>query len=226
MRLLALLVFARLSCVADAQYQLAYQVKASPLIAMASAAAGIEKLESAGETVYVKGARIAVHGKKSTLVMDYAKDVVYVVDHMDKTFEKHTQASFQQQVAAEMPSLATSTLRKFFPAEGASLTPTEVKVEQAARGGSMAALEAFHNAHGLGYLLPGANALLPLAPGLAVQVRQLQYEGVPTRLRFRIGQDGKFVDAFVEVRGYEETTVAEGVFLPPPGYTQVEIAVK
>jgi hypothetical protein len=209
---------------ADARYLLVFEVKASPLIQMASAAAGVEKLESAGEEVFLKGPRVVIAGKKSSLSIDAARDVIYIIDHTDKTFEKHTHASFKRRLNEDLPPLAASTLRRFFPLEGKPLTPHEVTVEKSAAAGSLRSLEAFHNTHGLEYLIPGASAVLALTPSLELQVKQLAYEGVPTRMRFQVGAEGKFVNAFVEIQKYAEGPVDDAVFLPPAGYTEAATA--
>ncbi|WP_031500871.1 hypothetical protein [Bryobacter aggregatus] len=202
---------------ADARYQLAYQVKANLLVQLGARVAGLSKLNSSGETVLLKGAKILVKGDTSTLIVDYATSNVVILDHTDKTFERVKIEEMRQRIAADFPTALVDGLKKLFGGDGSSST----SVERVGDGSAMPSLARFRAKYGLGYLLPAMETLTPLAPGIEKGLQSIRGQNnLPLSLRISMG--AKVMDATVQIQDYQESAVQEHEFAVPPGYQEIK----
>ncbi len=202
----------------DARYKIAYKVKANLLIQLAARVAGMSRLNSEGEEVLLKGSRILVRGEKTTLMVDYGTGSMMVIDHSDKTFERLKIEDMKQRVAKDFPPALIDGLKNIFSSGGG--VTTIVKVEESGDEAAMPSLLRFRKAHGLAYLMPGMESIVPLAPSVDQGIKAASDGGrLPSALRVTIG---KSLDALVEIREYREAKVDEKEFLPPAGYQEVK----
>ena len=203
----------------DARYKLAYKVKANLLIQLAARVAGLSKLNSDGQEVLLKGSRILVRGETTTMIVDYGTGRMIVIDHSDKTYERLRIEDMKQRIAKDFPPALIDGLKSFFSG-GAGGISTVVKAEEFGEQEEMPSLARFRIAYGLGYLMPGMESIVPLAPSVDEGIKAVRKQGrLPIALRVQIG---KSLDAVVEIREYREGMVAEKEFLPPTGYEEVK----
>ena len=123
--------------------------------------------------------------------------------------------------AGAMPELkAVAPGKSPVKTEALPLPPAVVKAEEFGEQEEMPSLARFRIAHGLGYLMPGMESIVPLAPSVDEGIKAVRKQGrLPIALRVQIG---KSLDAVVEIREYREGVVAEKEFLPPTGYEEVK----
>ena len=221
-RLMILGLFAAMSSWADARYKLAYRVKANTLIQLVAGFAGLNKLDSEGEEVLLKGSRVMVKGEKSSIILDYATGKMILIDHTDKTFEKLRIEDMKQRISGDIPGPMIEGLKRMFPGGGSGIA-TEVKVERVGGIAVMKSAEQFRSRHGLSYLLPAMESIVALTPAVQKGLEEIRSRGeLVEALRVQIGVGGKVVDAFVEIRDYREASVAEGELQAPAGYVEVK----
>lgn len=207
---------------ADARYELAYQVKTNPLLGMVAALAGLDRLNSEGEQVLLKGNRVMVRGKKTSVVVNYGNGMLLLIDHQDKTWERLRIEDMSKRLAEDIPEGLIHGLKRLFPGSGGGVA-IEVIPERIGVVGESRSVLAFQKAHGLGYLLPAMESLLGLVPSLGSEVKKLEGRGEFVQaLRMRVGVGGKLVDGFVEMKNYRESPVEESELRPPDGYTEVK----
>lgn len=213
---------ASLPLLADARYELAYDAKTNPLLGLVASLAGLSKLSSPGEEVLLKGSRVMVKGQKQTIVVNYGTGRMLLIDHTDRTWEDLPIEEMRQRVAADIPEALQSGLRRLFPA-GNGGTATRVNVERSSDPVTRPSLERFRQRHGLGYLFPGMESILSLTPAVAGEIASVREAGVLVEaIRIQVGENGKLVNAFVEIRNYRESPVEEEEMRPPANYAQIK----
>lgn len=221
-RLLLLLLLTTTTSWGDARYKLAYHVKTNTLIQMVANLAGLNKMNSEGEEVLLKGSRVMVKGEKTSLILDYASGRMILIDHTDKTFENLRIEDMKQRIAGDLPGPMIDGLKRMFPGGGTGMA-TEVKVERLGEVSAMKSAEQFRARHGLSYLLPAMESIVALTPALQKALETLRTKGeLVEAMRIQIGTGGKVVDAFVEIRDYRESNVEEQELRPPSGYVEVK----
>jgi hypothetical protein len=205
----------------DARYKLAYRVKANVLIQLVAGLAGLNKLNSEGEEVILKGSQLKVRGEKTSMILDYATGKMVLIDHVEKTFERLRIEDMQKRIAADIPGPMVDGLKRLFHSDGGSIA-NDVKIERTGIKSDLKTLETFRAKHGLSYLLPAMESIVTLTPTLAKSINEVRKSGeLAEALRIQIGANGKIVDALVEIRDYRETAVEDKEFLPPADYLEV-----
>ncbi len=213
---------ASLPLLADARYELAYDAKTNPLLGLVASLAGLSKLASPGEAVLLKGNRVMVKGQKQTIVVNYGTGRMLLIDHTDRTWEDLPIEEMRQRVAADIPEVLQRGLRRLFP-EGNGGTATTAIVERSSDPEARPSLERFRQRHGLGYLFPGMESIISLTPAVASEIAKLRQAGVLVEaIRILVGENGKLVNAFVEIRNYRESPVEEEEMRPPANYAQIK----
>ncbi len=206
----------------DARYELAYRVKTNPILGMVAALAGLDRMSSEGEEVLLKGSRVMVRGKKTSVVVNYGNGMMLLIDHEDKTWERLRIEDMSKRMAEDIPEGLIQGLKRLFPGGGGGVA-IEVKPERVGMREEQRSVKTFRSKHGLGYLLPAMGSLLGLVPSLGEEVKKLEESGVDVEaLRIRVGAGGKLVDGFVEMVKYRESPVEESEMRPPEGYAEVK----
>lgn len=217
-----LLLFAAPALFADAHYKLAYTVKANSLIQMVAGLAGISRMSSEGDEVFLKGSRLLVKGEKSTILLNYASGQMMLVDHTDKTFERLRIEDMRQRMQGDIPTPLIEGLKRMFPGGGSGVV-VGVKPERVENPVGRPSLESFRKKFGLGYLLPAMESLASLMPAVEKELATVKNGGeLVDALRVQIGTGGKVIDGLVEIRDYREAPVDDAIFNPPAGYTEVK----
>ncbi len=207
---------------ADARYELAYRVKTNPILGMVASLAGLDRMNSQGEEVLLKGSRVMVRGKKTSVVVNYGSGLMLLIDHQDKTWEQLRIEDMSKRLAADIPDGLIQGLKRLFPGGGGGV-PIAVLAERVGLKPEQRSVRAFRKQYGLGYLLPAMGSLLGLVPSLEAEVRKLEQRDTELEaLRIRVGLGGALVDGFVEMLNYRESPVEESEMRPPEGYAEVK----
>lgn len=208
---------------AGARYKLAYRVTANDLIKMVAKAADLTKWESKGEEVLVEGSKLKVWGEKSGFILDHATNVLILLDHETKSYERTTPAVLKQRIADDFPPGIQGILRTMYPANGKAATEVRIDPFRMAEPAEMRSLQVFRQKYGLSYLLPGVDTIIAFTPHIEKQVEAVgKGQETPVAMRFAIGKDGHILDAVVEVRDYREERIPASAFEPPKDYRDVD----